>query len=505
MAAAIDKRDVQGLVRTAFDDMTKGGYHVVRIRDAGAARAWLRDALPLVNDALTAKEGGDPAQMERALQVAFTWEGLLKLGVPENTDQGFSLEFQSGMAGEPNRTRRLGDVGKDAPEHWDWGGPRNPAHAVILVFTKGDLAEWTATVQGPRWNDAFEKVAFLDTSHLLNQIEPFGFKDGVSQPKMDWKHEREPESEELEFGNLITAGEFLLGYPNEYGKFTERPLVDERDDPHRILASAAGEKGKRDFGLNGTYLVFRDLAQDVRGFWRFLDAQSGGDREQREHLGSLVVGRTLDGRPLVPPSPEPIEGIEPKDEEYNRFTFDSDPIGVRCPIGSHIRRANPRVADLPPGSHGLLSRLKRNLGFGAKRPDEDLVSSARFHRLLRRGREYGPELTPDAAAKQEQPDGVRRGLRFVCLNANITRQFEFVQQAWSMATKFAGLTDQSDPLLGNRSPLNGCLTTSTYSIPQAAGLARCIQDVPQFVSVRGGGYFFLPSIRALRYIAAIGT
>ena len=178
---------------------------------------------------------------------------------------------------------------------------------------------------------------------------------------------------------------------------------------------------------------------------------------------------------------------------------------MRCPFGAHIRRANPRNADFPPGSQGLLTHLKRLLGFGANRPDDDLVSSVRFHRMLRRGREYGPELKPDDAAKPDSRDGIDRGLRFMCLNANIARQFEFVQQAWLMGTKFAGLTEASDPLLGNREAVPGGLAPGTFSAPRETGLSRCLTNMPQFVTVRGGGYFFLPSLRALKYLASIGT
>jgi deferrochelatase/peroxidase EfeB len=501
----VDKSDVQGLVRTAFNDLEEACYLLVRIRDRAAARAWLRSAIAHVNDSVSPKEDPSKPRPVRAMQLAFSWDCLLKLGLSPDTKDGFSLEFQSGMNGDDNRCRRLGDVGHDAPAHWEWGAGDRAAEMVVILFAeKKKLDPWKHEAKGNQWDAAFHELACLDSFNLPKDVEPFGFKDGMSQPRIDWELSlsRTTKTEERAFGNLIAAGEFLLGHPNEYGKVTERPLVDEQDDPRKILASAEDVPGKRDFGLNGTYLVFRDLLQDVRGFWQFFDRQSGGDRETRMHLAAQAVGRTTDGDPLVPLVPHPIPGIDP-DEPKNNFTYDDDPIGVRCPVGAHVRRANPRVADLPAGTHGFVQGLQRLLGFGAKRPEDDLISSVRFHRLLRRGREHGPELTPDAAVTAE-PDNVQRGLRFICLNANITRQFEFVQQAWAMGTKFAGLTDQSDPVLGNRTPVEGSLTTSAFLIPQEAGLARCVQGLPQFVSVRGGGYFFLPSLRAVRYLASLG-
>jgi deferrochelatase/peroxidase EfeB len=145
----------------------------------------------------------------------------------------------------------------------------------------------------------------------------------------------------------------------------------------------------------------------------------------------------------------------------------------------------------------------RILGFGTRHPRDDLIASARFHRLLRRGRPYGSPVSDDEAL-QPGPSDEEVGLRFVCLNANISRQFEFVQTAWVASTKFGGLTQESDPLLGNRQPIAGCPMTGTFSLPQPSGAGLRLRDVPQFVTVRGGAYFFLPSLSALHYLANLG-
>jgi hypothetical protein len=198
-----------------------------------------------------------------------------------------------------------------------------------------------------------------------------------------------------------------------------------------------------------------------------------------------------------------IAGVGPgvEDVEANQFTYAADPDGTRCPFGAHVRRANPRTADLPGGeAQGLLSRLRRMLGFKRATFREDLVASARFHRLVRRGREYGTFLDTEEALRPGPADE-ERGLHFICLVANISRQFEFVQNAWMEGTKFAGLTEESDPLIGNREPLPGCPFTDGFTIPQADGPARSVAGLPRFVTLRGGAYFFLPGIRALRYIA----
>jgi deferrochelatase/peroxidase EfeB len=111
-------------------------------------------------------------------------------------------------------------------------------------------------------------------------------------------------------------------------------------------------------------------------------------------------------------------------------------------------------------------------------------------------------LRPEDALTPPLPDEPERGLHFVCLNANISRQFEFLQNAWIMNTKFSGMTNESDPLLGNREKIPGCPITHEFTAPQSDGPPRRLRDLPQFVTVRGGAYFFLPSLGALRYFAA---
>jgi len=294
----------------------------------------------------------------------------------------------------------------------------------------------------------------------------------------------------------------LLGYRNEYGKFTDRPLLAPGDDPNGTLPLAEDAPAMRDLGRNGTFLVFRQLCQDVRGFWRFLDEQAHGDEAERSRLADLFVGRTRDGLPLVETAATPAPRSE--EQRLNDFTYESDPEGNRCPFGAHIRRANPRNADLPPGSEGLLARLLSYLGLRRRGLRDDLVASTRFHRLLRRGREYGPGIAPEKAVQAAPPGEEETGLHFICLNANIARQFEFVQSAWMMGTKFNGLTEESDPLMGNREHITGCPFTNTFAIPKPGGLRQRVNGLPQFVTVRGGGYFFLPGIRALRFFATVG-
>lgn len=495
----IDFGDIQGLVRFGFGGMDRARFYLVGIRDAAAVRAWLLSA-PVT----TAVTMTPPPTS--ALQVAFSCSGLQALGVSQATIAGFAAEFRSGMTGDKSRSRRLGDVGANDPSQWLWGHANVP-HLLIMLYAKEDLLdEWERVVKGDHWDSCFEVLTTLETSHL-GEVEPFGFVDGISQPSLDWEEKRRAEGDQLTYSNMLALGEFMLGYPNEYAKYTNRPLIDPAEPHASELPTAEDRPDKKDLARNGTYLVMRQLQQDVRGFWQFLDKASNANPQERKRLAEAFVGRSLNGAPLVDLRKEPIEGTGPdeKDRAYNQFTYDADPSGARCPLGAHVRRANPRNADFPNPVRGVISHLVKLLGFGRKNLRDDLMAPTRFHRILRRGREYGPGLSPEdamAAAPVNEPE---RGLHFICLNSNIARQFEFVQSAWLMSTKFDGLTEESDPLMGNREPVQGCPFTNTFSIPRDGALRQRITDLPQFITVRGGGYFFLPGIRALRYFARAGS
>jgi deferrochelatase/peroxidase EfeB len=487
-----DYGKVQGLVRSGYDELTEARFHVLRIEDAAAARAWLA-AAPItwaIRD----------RRPERALQVAFTCDGLQQLGLSTRILCGFSQEFKAGMA-ESNRARRLGDIAANDPADWLWGGSAMPApHLLVMLYAKaGDLARWQTEAEGRFWAAAFSSLYPMCTDYN-GKTEPFGFADGISQPKLDWDRQLPARLRTLaEYTNISALGEFLLGYPNEYGRYTDRPLLDPSDDPENLLPEAEDAPGKKDFGRNGTYLVARDLAQDVPGLWQFVAAQARHTGQQPDKVAAAMVGRMpgLPGSPMASRSKTPIEGID--DVSLNGFTFHEDPDGVTCPLGAHIRRANPRNADLPQGTRGLLARAIRVLGFGGQHPHDDLLASARFHRILRRGREYGPKLEREAAMKGD-PSGVERGLRFICLNANISRQFEFIQTSWIDNSKFDGL-DEADPLLGNRAPLWAGDSTDSFTRPRDDGLLCRMRGLPRFVTVRGGGYFFMPGKDALDYLA----
>jgi deferrochelatase/peroxidase EfeB len=491
-AAAVELDDIQGLVRFAYKNHTEAVFLLLRITDSAAARAWLSRA------ALTDAVSREPPP-NTALQVALTSEGLRALGVAADIISSFSAEFVEGIAADTSRSRRLGDQGANHPSRWRWGnGERVPHAAVLLYALPGQLQGLQQTIEA-QLREGFEITDRLATH--MGSTEPFGFVDGISQPEVDWNRRRPVEdASQYSYLNLSCLGEFLLGYPNEYGLYTPRPLLEPARDAQRILPRAEDAPGSCDLGRNGSYLVMRQMRQDVSGFWQALDRYAEGEASAREQLASAMVGRRLNGQPLMAPASAATPGGEEAQPSLNTFDYRSDPQGLRCPLGAHIRRTNPRNADLPPGGSGIVSRLVRILGLNSAAREQDLVASTRFHRLLRRGRKYGGAVTPEEALAGTGA-AEDRGLHFVCLGANIQRQFEFVQSAWLMSAKFDGMRDESDPLLGNRLPLAAGTPTDRFSLPQAGGPSLCLAGLPQFVTVVGGAYFFLPGIRALRFLS----
>jgi len=477
---AVDYRDVQGLVRFGYKHLRAARYAVLGIKHPVAARAWLRQA------PVTSAEYMQPPPSE-ALQVAFSAAGLEALRVPAAVRAAFSPEFLGGMA-DPSRARRLGDLGANAPDHWHWGGSADVPHVLVMFFTRTPetLDGFITRATGVAFADAFAVQALLETCDQ-DGIEPFGFADGISQPAIDWDQETDPDSRKLDYSHVSALGEFVLGYENEYRKFTDRPTVAP-DATSADLPDAPDDPGRKDVGRNGTYLVCRQLGQDVRAFWQFVHGATGGDAAAMDRLASAMVGRTQSGEPLVAAP------------DRNQFTFDSDPRGVACPVGAHIRRANPRNTDFPGRPTGI-TKLLAALGGSTKGFRDDLVSPIRYHRILRRGREYGPTLAPIDALEPAPPGDPERGLHFICVNANIGRQFEFLQNAWLTNTTFADLRGETDPLVGIREGIPGCPAAAQFTLPRTGGPAERVSGLPQFVTTRGGEYFFMPGLRALRYLS----
>jgi Dyp-type peroxidase family len=464
--------DVQGLVFSGYGDtMQVAAYHLLRIEQAAKARAWVAGLTARITPGM--KPAGKPAF---CLNVAFTRSGLELLGVRKSTiDETFEPAFQEGMT-SPRRSRILGDEGSSAPERWQWGNPAKPVDVLLMLYAPDAVAlqQLTAAEEQAYTAGSLVRTSPPVLSTPLSPNEPysrehFGFADGISQPTPVLADTDVQLAKALETDpDAVPAGEFVFGYTNAYGN---KPLV-----PGRNPAKPDATDGV--LGMNGSFLVVRQFEQDVSGLWNFLLARANGDRLRAERLAAKMVGRWPSGAMV-----RERDAVDPglPSADVNRFDFTDDRNGTGVPIGSHMRRSNPRGTEL------------------ADDPKTSLTV-ARRHRILRRARSYGP-----FAKDKYQPDAQSRGLFFIAVNANIERQFEFIMHSWIHNPVFGSLYQETDPLVGNPGRIVDDqirpAQTTTYTIP-ATPLRERVHQIPRFVSVVGGAYFFLPGIEAIRrYLA----
>jgi Dyp-type peroxidase family len=482
---ALEREDMQGLIVRGHSHHKAACYYLLTFADGEEGRDEARRWLQTLLDDDTVMIDGARERRKQYAHVAFTHAGLDRLGCDPSLLAGFSDEFRYGMT-TPHRQRVLGDDGPNAPEKWDWGRPGTRLDGLLMLYAKAE-PELEALCTRQHANLQAHGIAAkrLDTSWFENKKEHFGFHDGITTPVMEGL-DRKPGP-----GGAIKPGEFILGYQNEFARYTGRPLINRALDRFDDLKPDVEGSGLVDFGRNGSYLVFRQLRQDVHGFWRFLDEASrslDGTTQRRTWLAAKMVGRWPSGAPLV---------LAPDADDASLANADAfmfhaeDRHGLKCPIGSHIRRTNPRDS-LPPAP-GTAESLAAN----------------RRHRILRRGRTYGPSVAATFEAHDilaARDDGEERGLHFICLNANIARQFEFVQATWANNSQFEGLNDVVDPLIGRRGRYSTG-THATFTIPEEPlwlpdmPCRRRVHMMPDFVTMRGGAYFFMPGMSALRYLA----
>ena len=453
----LQRDDIQGFLLSAYAHLPFAAFLLLSIGDPESARRWLADFSGTVTNA-TAK---DP---HRSVNIALTRDGLTRLGLPQHVLATFAFAFNEGMV-DPHRSRILGDVGANDPQRWDWGAHGSIDVLVMLYGVDDATVDSLVADIEPGMSAASLTVGRTFRSQTDPQgREQFGFKDGTGQPVIAGSGNRQHQFARTGHATELPPGEFLLGHPNLYDLPSESPTVAPADDPAGILGAS------RDLGYNGTYLVFRQLEQDVPRFWNFVDTQAALLGMSPIDLASKFVGRWPNGAPLVLTD-------EPDSEKLidaNNFTYEGDdPNGLRCPLGAHIRRANPRDVN------GLDPKTKLPL--------------ANLHRIMRRGRSYGKRIDDPTAGPDE-----KRGLHFMCFNADLERQFELVQQAWINNPIFSGLSAEVDPLVGNIARGDGTFTV------QETPLRRRVDAMQQFVTVRGGSYFFVPSFRALRFLSRLG-
>jgi len=434
--------DIQAPVLHPRPTRYAGAVILGRIDDRHDGRELLRRLIPFVPSAA----GPSDPDREAWAAVAFSFQGLKALGVPEDSLASFPQEFQQGMAA---RAAELGDTGESAPERWEQPLGRPNVHLAIYALAP-DSASLEAVLAHAR--DALRDVPGVapiwqqNTYMLPNERTSFGFKDGISHPDIEGSGIAPANPHEAPF----KAGEFILGYPNENGELLAMPRPE-------VL------------GRNGTFVVFRKLQTRVAAFRQYVRAHATS-RTEDELLAAKFVGRWPSGAPLVlaPERDDPELGADPRRNNAFLYEANDDARGLKCPLGAHARRTYPR--------------------------DSKIIGVARMHRIIRRSSSYGPML-PEGVLED---DGADRGILFFCLQANLVRGFEFVKTQWIDEGTFFGTPDEMDPLVG---PHDG---SGRFTIPQQP-IRRRLPELPRLVVNRGGEYCFMPGLRALRWLADLDT
>jgi Dyp-type peroxidase family len=437
-APTLDLHDIQATVLRPRPAPYFGTHVLLRIDDAQAGRAFLARLTPHVASAANWWNAADPW-----LAVGITYAGFAALGLSQDSLHSFPEAFRQGMAG---RARQLGDTGLNDPKHWDKEYGTGHIHIGLSAFSDSQEKRDRVLAMVRAQYEDFAGVSVLVTQDFGAQPgdrNSLGYKDGIDQPPIAGSGVEPLPGQ----GAPIKAGEFILGYPGEVGVLLPMPQPE-------LL------------GRNGTYVGFRKYQSRVGAFNRFLHTH-GSTEAERELLAAKLVGRWRSGAPLTlaPSVDDPGLGADP--QRNNAFDYANDARGLQVPFGCHIRRMNPRDSQL--------TRL----------------TDVRVHRLIRRGTTYGSPYDPNALS--EQDDAVSRGAIFLFVSAKAMTTIEFLQQEWVNDGNFIGIGDERDPIIGLQDEV------ALFTIPKEPVRHR-IHGIETFNVLRGGEYFFMPSLSALRWL-----
>jgi Dyp-type peroxidase family len=477
----LDLSDIQGNILRGYRSFPDACFLFFRVDRGDGGQAFLKALL----DSGWITPGQWCEKPEATTNLAFTFEGLRALGLPVASLASFPPEFQEGMK---SRAPVLGDTGQCAPNWWDEPWLGDAVHILVICYARvrDRLAAHCAAIralvpEGVHELEPCQEAGLLSVNGKRTRKEHFGFDDGLSNPDVEGVPDDggpgdTGNPDEQGSFHKIPVGEFILGYPSEGREMSSMPV------PHALTR-------------NGTYLVVRKLEQHVVRFRDFLRTQAAvlgavpgiklpsSPRAAEDFLAAKMFGRWPDGSSLD------LYPAARAGDKSNNFNYADDPEGTRCPLGAHVRRANPRAS----------------LGFGG--------NIVRRRRLIRRGIAYGKYLSEAAI---EADAGDRRGIMFLAFNASISQQFEFVQQQWINYGDDFNQGNDTDPIAGNRfgggrmvvpdQPFrrveNGVGRMVIPGDQRTARQSFLCADIPCFVTTKGGDYFFVPSLTGIRLIAA---
>jgi deferrochelatase/peroxidase EfeB len=447
--ATLPLDEIQGVVLRGYT-LDAVRHFVLRVTDAAGGRRFIGAITPRITT--SAEWTTRPAS---CLNIGLTAEGLQALAIPAASLASFPQEFKEGAAA---RAAVVGDTGTSAPPAWKLGLGAPGVHAILSLYAadatvlEGESAALRALMKS---SGGVAETGCQDGHKLPDDRIHFNYKDGIAQPNIDGGPERLADMQPL-----APPGEFLLGYPSQYKQFSyDVPQPD-------VL------------GRNGSFAAFRILEQDCHAFATFIDAQAASLGISSDLMQAKFCGRWPNGVPLAlsPDTDTPATPIAP--DQINNFDYVTTPEnpsvvndakGLRCPVGAHIRRNNPRSQPVIGGSDG------------------------HNHRIVRRGMPYGPPFDP-----AHPNDGAERGLVGLFIGVSIENQFEFLMSQWVNDGVFtAGLGGTKDPILGDSTAAD-----SKFTLPMADGKKQ-ITGFGRFVTTRGGAYCFLPSIPALKYLGSL--
>ena len=542
----LDLADIQGGILRAYGRLgfPKGRTFFLTVTDAGEGRRlverlrprittaarWvdprrgtplLRTRRPKLTDAIRAAGIADyPGEVQLvkpkvAINIGFSFLGLLALQVPTRTLRGMPDEFIDGME---NRAPMLGDrpfldrrdaiwrQARTRPAHimvsmnaeMDGAGRPVPELEAETAWLRGLCAQSNGGVEilpghGPDNLDHQEMSAVLrqeDGQAVPTNKEHFGLSDGFGDPVFAGQYGPRAEAiKKIGGGKLladggwgpIATGEFLLGYPDE-------------------AQEIAGAAMPIEFSRNGTFMAYRKLHENVASFSGYLAAQgaqmaTAADMAQSDACATVsakLVGRWEDGVPLsAAPDVEAWRAfnsrlaqaqtsgdkaaLESIAAQLVNFTYADDAAGAACPVTAHMRRVNPRATLGPVGGSGSALVNRR--------------------RILRRGLPYG------ALDPARPTDAGEHGIIFLAVCSSLFRQFEFVQQQWVQYGLDFNVGSDSCPIVGNHGQPGQAPANYVIPVDPAGQAAPFVcKSVPQFVEPRGGEYLFMPSMTALRMI-----
>ncbi len=473
---SIELDDIQGILVRGYGQLRYCHFFFVQVIDPEIGRDILHELIPKITPATV-------YDSKTSLNIAFTYTGLQAMGLSKENADNFPIPFQVGMT-DNVRQRMLGDWGESDPENWFVGGKNgDEIHAMVVMYanTEAEIENFREEIRKhlsthKSGKNAIKIVYEIGGYRREDGKENFGFHDSISNPVIKGSGRTGPDND------IIASGEFVLGYLNEHEQYPYSPLITDSQGNLNLLPPDANDSGHKDLGRNGTFIAFRQIQQHVDKFWAFMESKTNKPNGETDphaavKLASKIIGRWPGGAPLVK-HPDQDPGVQSTDNDFGYAK--EDPFGMKCPLGSHLRRNNPRDS------------------FRDQNPKQSLKVTKR-HRLIRRGRLY------QTGTKGNE----EYGLLFMGLNADIAQQFEFIQHVWAnnLQPNKKTLYNDPDPVIGVPDPADPIQQQGDHNFRFAMqGDPAChyIEGLQRFVTIRGGAYLFLPSLSALRYLTTLG-